>query len=112
MEEYVIPLLIMLALVCMCEIVTVYGFHKRWIKEGETVQFIPEWKGTKKPFYWFLGWSIAKCVTDVIVIIAFVLVVPVDEVMWLILMPLIWCAAFFFSNDFLCDMRNHCHQSN
>lgn len=98
--EYVMPLLLMLALVFMYEIMTVYGFHKRWIKRGETVEFIPEWEGTKKPFYWFLGWSIAKCVTDVIIIIIFILVIPMNKSGLFMLMPFIWCAAFFFEMIF------------
>ncbi|MDE5593262.1 MAG: hypothetical protein K2I75_04950 [Clostridiales bacterium] len=98
--DYVMPLMLMLALICMAEIVTVYGFYKQWIKEGKTVEFIPEWKDTKKPFYWFLGWSIAKSVTDVIVIIVFVLMVPIDRPAWFILMPFAWFVAFFFEMIF------------
>ncbi len=94
------PLLAILALFCVYEVMTVYRFYKQWIKEGKTVEFIPEWNGTKKLFHWFLGWSIAKIVTDVIVIIAFVLMIPVNRMGLLIFMPLIWCVAFFFQMIF------------
>lgn len=98
--EYVMSLLIMLVLFFVYDIATVYEFYKRWIKNGETVKFIPEWKGTKKPFHWCLGWSIAKSVTDVIVFIVFVFMVPIDKPTWFILMPFMWCVTFFFQMIF------------
>lgn len=98
--DYVMPLLLALALVCMAETLIVYGFYKQWIKEGKTVEFIPEWKDTKKPFHWFLGWSISKCVTDVIIIIVFVVMVPFDKSTWFILIPFIWIIASFFEMIF------------
>lgn len=94
------PLLLMLIICCSAEAVNVYNLYKAWVKKGGIVDFIPKWKDTKKPFYWFLGWNIAKCVTDVIIIVIFILAIPMNKSELFVFMVPIWFAAYFFQMIF------------
>ena len=91
-------LFIALSLCGVMDAIIIYQNHKKWLIKGKTVEFFPAWKGTKKPFDWFCGWSIAKCVTDWIMIFAYVLTVitSIGKAAFLALIPVVWTICSFF----------------
>ncbi|MDE7164282.1 MAG: hypothetical protein K2O04_02515 [Clostridiales bacterium] len=89
--DFVMGLLTMLILCGAMEAIIIYQNHKKWIREGKTVEFFPAWKGTNKPFHWFLGWSIAKCISDLFVIFLYAfIIVNIYGVVLLALIPIVW----------------------
>ena len=99
--DIVMPVLLMLALCVLYNIIFIYNLHKGWIRKGKTVEFFPAWNGTKKPFYWFLGWSIAKCAVDMIIFLVYFFVVKsIGRIGLMMLMPGVWIVGCFFEMIF------------
>ncbi len=71
--------IIIFVFISFLDIVQIFEFHKKWITQEQIVKSFPSWQGTKKPFNWFLGWMIAKCICDVALTFLFVFIL-VDKI--------------------------------
>ncbi|MDE6200643.1 MAG: hypothetical protein K2M47_02015 [Clostridiales bacterium] len=70
MVDTIFGYICILFLIGMQDVGTVQCQYKTFLKSESLLAVFPTWKDTKKPFYWFLVWSIIKC-TDVVAYTAF-----------------------------------------
>ena len=70
--DFVMPLIIELVLICGIDILFIIFNLKKWLGQERIIKSFPTWKGTKKPFYWFVIWSTIKFVIDVTFILVFI----------------------------------------
>lgn len=80
----------------------IHSLYKGWIRKGKTIEFFPSWKGSKKPFHWFLGWSVAKCIADGIIFLVYILAIVVytGKAGFIALIPGVWLVSCFFEMIF------------
>ncbi len=79
MVDFIMSFIIIFVFISFLDIVQIFEFHKKWITQEQIVKSFPSWQGTKKPFNWFLGWMIAKCICDVALTFLFVFIL-VDKI--------------------------------
>ncbi len=72
--DFVMPLIIELVLICVIDILFIMFNLKKWLAQERIIKTFPSWKNTKKPFYWFVIWSVVKFVIDLAVILAFIFI--------------------------------------
>ncbi len=61
MVDTIFGYILLLFLVGMLDVGTVQCLYKTFLKSESLFAVFPTWKDTKKPFYWFLVWSIIFC---------------------------------------------------
>lgn len=61
MADIICGYICILFLVSMLDVGTVQCLYKTFLKSESLLAVFPSWKDTKKPFYWFLVWSIIFC---------------------------------------------------
>lgn len=61
MVDTIFGYICILFLVGMLDVGTVQCLYKTFLKSESLLAVFPTWKDTKKPFYWFLFWSIIFC---------------------------------------------------
>lgn len=72
MIDFIMSFIILFVLFSFFDVMQIFDFHKKWIIQEQIVKTFPSWQGTKKPFNWFVGWMIAKCICDVALTFLFV----------------------------------------
>lgn len=56
---FVFSFIIACCLIVFFNCMFIYEIYNLWIKKSSLMRYFPNWEGTKKNKYWWLGWSIA-----------------------------------------------------
>ena len=73
--NFIMPLILELGLICGLNMGVILSNFKKWLAGDRIIGIFPSWKGTRKPFRWFFGWSISKFTVDLIVLLAYIFII-------------------------------------
>lgn len=65
-DDIICAYICLLILTCLENVAFIQLMGKVFLKSESLIAVFPTWKETKKPFYWFVFWSVIKC-TNIVV---------------------------------------------
>lgn len=68
-DDIICAYICLLILTCLENVTFIRLMGKVFLKSESLIAVFPTWKDTKKPFYWFVFWSVSKC-TNIVVFTA------------------------------------------
>ena len=66
LDDIICAYICLLFLLCLQDVGYVQAMHKLFIKSESLIAVFPTWKDTKKPFSWFVFWSVIKCANIIV----------------------------------------------